>query len=901
MTLEEIVPSCTQKTEQDVSDDEVERLKHELLTERKRISAMAAELQSLKTEVEENKSKTETFAFLTSNLEDRRYMQSRTRLELEDAENAIAELKQELDYKTSVNHSLALQLEKTIESNSELLLEIKDLDDLLQSREMELEKFRGKEAARLEEEKALWIKKIEDSERELKEEKVLWRRRLDEAEQVMREEKALWMGKLAESEQMIKDLELSIKGTASRSLKNCTEGLDADFGKLKADFKKVEMELAEIREENVNLLSQLMNLRLQAEEKDGLIHQLESKLATWQDHVDQLTTAENVSEKKLMRELESAVSDLREKLHISEELSQSQLDSNKAFLEELNSMVEALQTKNKQLEIILKSSEESNASLTQELATLRQDMLEHEKEKSMLGLLRGQIKTLREKISVVTQNYDLATKQIENLEAVNNSLREKNDESSSMLKQELLERDAECSELKRSLAEVEARLKQKQEDADALVNAKEAAEVSLSLLQKTNAELLERMNSLLLEKDEADAFLLTLSKVHSDLQGNLRQSEDLASQRFQQLQVANGKVSNLSIDLETAQAQLQEAWDKLERAESLKSDLARQLEETRAHVADLELQISHLNEDADILRKSLKTSEDRVCLLQLENTETAAKLSDAVSEKEEINHRLETAIKRERELEVKVATMESELLDIKRETAVCEGVMNQLENRLQILTSERTDQHEAILAEVQELKASLRETQLGKEEAEASKNKLQDDNARLSVEVGVWKDKNKADDDEIQMLRERLKGGSGGVTRPRHHSASSLEEKSSAVNGVAKKNVLELDQKSELIRLRKHATDSKRKPPVGQEEEKEEIKKKAPSIQKDAQRKCDVQDAPEKKLTKEKEKEDSVFQRLAKPSTRINHKVTSNAPSSTISQSAKTVVSASEKVKALEV
>ena len=92
------------------------------------------------------------------------------------------------------------------------------------------------------------------------------------------EEKALCMEKLEESENVIKELREYIE-----ELK--TPGETEIMNKMRSDLEKANRECSEMQDENKNLLSQLMNLRHLNEEKDALVHRLESKLAMWQEQV----------------------------------------------------------------------------------------------------------------------------------------------------------------------------------------------------------------------------------------------------------------------------------------------------------------------------------------------------------------------------------------------------------------------------------------------------------------------------------------------------------------------------------------------------------------------------------------------------------------------------------------
>lgn len=890
MTLEKVQKDATSWVQHaQLASSETERLKQQLAMEKKSVSEMSMELHTLKTELENNKNETKHLKSMKRSSEDRRFMKSK---ELEDARNTIIELKEELSYKSSVNHCLRLQLEKTIESNSELLLEIKDLDGLLQSREREIE--------------------------ELKAESCVLRER--EMKTTFEGEKVMWMKKLEESEREIKDLKEAIANLEETgrnlAIKNNTEDL------LRKDLEKAERDSADIREENMNLLSQLMDLRHQTDEKDALVHQLESELVIVQN---QSLIAEKALEKKA-KDLQAIVNELREKLHLSEELSQSQLDSNKVFLEDLNSTVVALHARNEQLEILLKSSEDKNSCLVEELDTVQKQILEHEKERSLLLSQRGQLKILREKIATITENYEIALERGEDLELANKTLREENHKALTTVKQQLIstedklhEANAECLNLKNMLEVAQTQGVQASEQISLILVAKDVAEASLSSLQVAHTQLQEQITSLLVAKEKAEASLSSLQVAHAELQEQLKGAEQSSTRVFHQLQERDAKITNLVQDLDTAQGHLQKTRKKLLEVEATKSELEERLQDIqeekrlqKSNIEDLELQLSCIKEEMDVSSKSLSASEDRAQDLRLQNDELAEKLHAAVSHKEDVACRFEAAKKKEAELQRKLEEMGQALHGIKGEKVICDQTMVKLEDKIRFLDDERDefDQEEAkdedkqelqkiLQAQLEGLKASLHEMKLEKDKAESSLQKLHTDNARLAQELTTWKEKAKVDDEELAVWKEKAKTGSEAIGRLTDYNIS-LEEKVSQLqdfNAKGARRAADLDQRSELLRLRKHTADLKRKL-LEQEEDKEEIRKKLFSLQKEVQRKSDLLALTEKRL-KEKEREERGGQRRpTKCLSKANHKV--GMASSTTPHDAKALADLTERVKLLE-
>ncbi|WOL10125.1 hypothetical protein Cni_G18879 [Canna indica] len=130
-TLEKLqcdVLFLTRKVE--VSELELQTLRKQIVKENKRGQDLSREISQLKGERDA----------LQRECEELKLSQMRTnesQTELEDPLSKIEEIKQELDHENNLNASLRLQLQKTQEANSELLLAVRDLDDLLEQKNRE--------------------------------------------------------------------------------------------------------------------------------------------------------------------------------------------------------------------------------------------------------------------------------------------------------------------------------------------------------------------------------------------------------------------------------------------------------------------------------------------------------------------------------------------------------------------------------------------------------------------------------------------------------------------------------------------------------------------------------------------------------------------------------------------
>ena len=100
---------------------EMETLKRQLAKEAKQGQELAREISSLKVECENMKLELEQLKGLGQGSENLKAA-NKISNEMDNSKHIIEELKQEIDYEKQVNINLNFQLQKTQESNFELLL-----------------------------------------------------------------------------------------------------------------------------------------------------------------------------------------------------------------------------------------------------------------------------------------------------------------------------------------------------------------------------------------------------------------------------------------------------------------------------------------------------------------------------------------------------------------------------------------------------------------------------------------------------------------------------------------------------------------------------------------------------------------------------------------------------------
>ncbi|KAL3331317.1 hypothetical protein AABB24_034907 [Solanum stoloniferum] len=121
----------------DMTDLELQTLRKQIVRESKRGSDLSKEVASLKEERDALKEECDKYKTSQRRMDDTR---SKDKLIYDngDIQALVDELRQELNYQKDLNANLQIQLQKTQESNSELILAVRDLDEMLEQKNQEI-------------------------------------------------------------------------------------------------------------------------------------------------------------------------------------------------------------------------------------------------------------------------------------------------------------------------------------------------------------------------------------------------------------------------------------------------------------------------------------------------------------------------------------------------------------------------------------------------------------------------------------------------------------------------------------------------------------------------------------------------------------------------------------------
>ncbi|XVE64866.1 hypothetical protein DITRI_Ditri07aG0136100 [Diplodiscus trichospermus] len=130
-----------------VSDLELQTLRKQIVKESKRGQDLSREVVALKEERDALKLECEKLKAFQKGMDDAK-VKSRLQFESGDPWVLIEEIRQELNYEKDLNFNLRLQLQKTQESNTELILAVQDLEKMLDGKNMEISNPPNKSGSR---------------------------------------------------------------------------------------------------------------------------------------------------------------------------------------------------------------------------------------------------------------------------------------------------------------------------------------------------------------------------------------------------------------------------------------------------------------------------------------------------------------------------------------------------------------------------------------------------------------------------------------------------------------------------------------------------------------------------------------------------------------------------------
>ncbi|CBI34693.3 unnamed protein product, partial [Vitis vinifera] len=127
----------------EMAELELQTLRKQIVKERKRGQDLSKEVGGLKEERDALKAECENLRSFQKRT-DQAKIKNKLQFEGGDPRALLEELRQELSYEKDLNANLRLQLQKTQESNTELILAVRDLDEMLEQKNLEISNLSDK-------------------------------------------------------------------------------------------------------------------------------------------------------------------------------------------------------------------------------------------------------------------------------------------------------------------------------------------------------------------------------------------------------------------------------------------------------------------------------------------------------------------------------------------------------------------------------------------------------------------------------------------------------------------------------------------------------------------------------------------------------------------------------------
>lgn len=561
---------------QETSDVEIEKLKTELVTLARQVDLSELELQTLRKQiVKESKRGQDLLREVISLKEERdaykleceklknfheRMDEAKVKNKLQfeggDAWVLLEEVRQELNYEKDLNANLRLQLEKTQESNNELILAVQDLDEMLEQKNKEVSNLSNKSGSHdnAEEVRGNISRSETDDDEEQK--------ALEELVKEHRDAKETYM-----LEQKIMDLYSEI------------EIYRRDRDELEMQMEQLALDYEILKQENHDISYKLEQSQLQEQLK--MQYECSSSFANASELEMQIETLENELKKKskdfsdslaTIKELESQIAGLEnEHKKQSKEFSDSQ-----AKVKELETQIKGLESELK------KQSKEFSDSLAtiKELEAHIQNLEED---------LDKQVEVYEADLEVVTRTKVEQEQRAIHAEEALRKTRMKNANTAEKLQEEFRRLsvqmastfDANEKVAMKALEEASELRMQKSHLEEMLRRASEEVQSVRDDYETKLCQLSEELN---MKTDQIGQMLKEVGNMSTQLQQQKKHEEEVTG-------ALSMEILQLKAEMEKLRLENNSLSDNAEQKESLRVEL----EQMKTSVEEYELMIQRVN------------------------------------------------------------------------------------------------------------------------------------------------------------------------------------------------------------------------------------------------------------------------------------------------------------------
>jgi len=747
---------ATLSRQAEVSELELQTLRKQIVREGKRGNDLFREVVSLKEERDAFKAECENLKAFQRRMDEAK-VKNKLQSEGRDPLAIVEELRQELSYEKDLNANLRLQLEKTQESNSELILAVRDLDEMLERKDREIINLSdGSGIAENVKDLSVTIYKSESEMEDDEEQKALEELVLEHSE----------LNGTHEMEQKIADLynELEMYRRERDEIEVQMEQLALDYEILKQENHELSYRLEQsqvqeqlkIQYECSSSYASISELETQIENMEVELKDRSEELSDALASVNKLETLVKSLEEELEKRAEEFEADIQILTCAKVEQEQRAIQSEEALRKmrwQNANTAERLQEEFKRLSSQMSSTFEENEKLAMKALTeaseLRmqkvhlEELLRKEKEEleSVRDEYEAKLHELASHISLKINQMEQMQSEIEVKSKEVESEKRHGEESRSIFSQEIL-----------MLREEIERLKRKNNDLSIEAEQKESLKVEL-----------ERMN---MELEETDLLIFRGNVERDEMEsmiGLLRKETEKSMEELNILRSLKGEkesmIGNLQMELETLKFHCDELKrslfeDELEKEKlrkqvfNLKGDLKKKedalsslekkfKDNTRLTASDGTNTISRNNKSASVPRspKEMANLKEKIKIL-----EGQMKLKEAALETS-----TNSFLEKEKDLQNKIKELERREELGQSSASLCEYQLSKVAEDPKHITSNSS----TFMASGNEISSEKGM------EASALSARDQGNLDELSNELQLLKERNKTMESELKDMQER--------------------------------------------------------------------------------------------------------------------------------------------------
>ncbi|XP_022737986.1 nuclear anchorage protein 1-like [Durio zibethinus] len=754
----------------DVSDLELQTLRKQIIKESKRGQDLSREVVILKEERDALKLECEKLKAFQKRMDDAK-VKSRLQFQSGDPWFLVEEIRQELNYEKDLNSNLRLQLQKTQESNAELILAVQDLEEMLDAKNTKVTNPPNKSGSHGDAEELSGAISRSDTDED-EEQRAL--------EQLVKEHRDTKETSLLERKIMDLYSEIEIYKRDKDELEVHMEQLALDYEILKQENHDMSYKLEQSQ------LQEQLKMQYECPSSFANINELETQIEFLESELDK-QSKEFSDSLVTINELETHVKSLEKELEKQAQLFEMDLESiTRVKIEQEQRAIRAeealrmtrwknantaerLQEEFKRLSMQMASMFDANEKVTTKALT----------EASELRLLKNQLEELlkkaKEEFQSVREDYEAKLRNLSNLvnlksNQIEQMLKEIDDISKQLEHQKKHEEEVSgafsqeiCSlkaEIDKLTMEKEC-LREQAEEAEKfrleLEQTKAFAKETEVLVQRGNLERNELVSAIALMKKESAKSLDELQRMR-----HLRDEKEAAVESFQsELNTLKSQCNKLKhslfedeVEKEKLRKQVVQLKGDLKKKEDALTGMEKKLKESngRAAVSDGTRTPLRNNKSATVPRipKEVASLREKIKLLegQIKLKETALETSTNVF------------LEKEKDLQKKIDELESRVEELnEHSTSFCAYQLQNIfkDSKEVISDGVISDGKACISKENGNTVPSVESTDdnMSAKEEKASIVNKDGNQGELIAELASLKERNKSMENELKDMQER--------------------------------------------------------------------------------------------------------------------------------------------------